>query len=994
MTAAPGESHESSFFVSYAREDLAFRARLGEAMLARGRRFWIDEDIPTLASWRDEVRAAIVAADVFLFVLSPDSLVSGPCLEELSIARSCAKRIAPVVCRAVEGLAIPDGLGEPNWVFLRDTDDFDGSLTRLLAAADTDVAWVKTHTRIAVRARDWSEHDRDESLLLRGRDLETALAWLARSAGGRAGDVGDGQIEFLEAARMHEAEQNARLREQYDRAVARQLAFRSELERGSSPGSLRISALLAAESIGLSRTSEGDLALRRAMAQLPPGARRTLHHDGGRVLALSPDGRVLAVATGAGIELWDVGSDGPHHTLPAGPVGSLALDEQGTRLLSLDDRHHARLWHAGDGTPIHEFDVGSAPALVALCPDTAVVAVASAGSIRVWDGAGSAPAHELDAGADVRAMALADGGLILVAVASGPTDGALHAWDLTGERTFEPVDLGGTVRHAEFGAGGAYLAVMAVHVGPWMGPNRDVTDVTVLALSEEGMPRTELRHHDPIRAFGFTGDRGFVHTVTDRTVGIWRADNGQPVGSVAVDAEPLHVALEADTMPLATAQADGTVRVTDLVAGTQIMALDRRARAIAFDTGGSLVVAGQDRTETWRVAAGFELLTARPGAGRHLPGGDPAATAAPARFSLAGLNATVHGFSPDGGTVLVAGPGGLLTFLDTRSRDVRVLTTPPHSGRAFTADGEHLVTVSARAAYSSGGDHGDCHVRVWHTGTGELVHEYDRPCSPFFDIDEPGGRLAHASTEGDEVWVRDSASGEQTHHLRFAGPVTGLRFSAGGSHLAVMTGEARLEVVDLSTDRITFRGEIDAPYVTALDAGARYAVVPRSTSAPGRGHALCDLRRGGYVALPSGDRVVSRLAIAPDAGLAAVAYEQGGFRVCALPSARELLATPTRHVIGMALLGTGHVATVEVDDTLHVFGLADGVDVMPPLAHPDETRNPVVDRAGRLIATGCNDGWVRVWAWQVADLVAEAHARVGRGLTDEERAHFLPDDGG
>ena len=85
---------------------------------------------------------------------------------------------------------------------------------------------------------------------------------------------------------------------------------------------------------------------------------------------------------------------------------------------------------------------------------------------------------------------------------------------------------------------------------------------------------------------------------------------------------------------------------------------------------------------------------------------------------------------------------------------------------------------------------------------------------------------------------------------------------------------------------------------------------------------------------------------------------------------------------------------MEVDDTLHVFRLEDDVDVMPALAHPDETRTPFVDRAGRLIATGCNDGWVRVWVWQVEDLVAEAHARVGRGLTGEELARFLPDEEG
>ena len=292
----------SSFFISYAREDGAFQVRLTGAMRARGRQVWADADIPTLASWWDEVTAAIDAADVFVFVLSPDSLASAACLEELAFARASAKRIAPIVCRPVEGLPIPAGLSEPNWVFFP-AGDFDRALGKLLEAADTDLDWIKMLTRVTVRARDWSDRDGDDSLLLRGRDLQTALAWLARSAAEGAGPVGDHQIAFLDASRTREAEENARLREQYERSVARQLAFQSELERSWTPRSLQVSALLAAESISRSRTPEGDLALRRALARLPLKARRTLLHEDGRTVALSDDGRLRFETGGERFEL-------------------------------------------------------------------------------------------------------------------------------------------------------------------------------------------------------------------------------------------------------------------------------------------------------------------------------------------------------------------------------------------------------------------------------------------------------------------------------------------------------------------------------------------------------------------------------------------------------------------------------------------------------------------------------------------------------------------
>lgn len=958
----------SSFFISYAREDLDFRTKLTKAMRSQGRHVWVDEDMRKLASWRDEVLASILAADVFVFVLSPDSLVSGACLEELATARSATKRIAPIVCRSVEGRPIPAGLDEPNWVFFRANDDFDRSLTELLIAADSDIEWVKTHTRMTLRAREWLDRDRDDSQLLRGRDLQTALAWLAQSAAKGTGDVGPDQIEFLDASRAREAEENARLREQYDRAVARQLAFQSELERASTPGSLQRSALLAAESIGRSRTTEGDLALRRALARLPLGPRQTLNHARGEVVALTSDGRVVVNAGRTGADIWDVTAGTVQHSVPAGPVTSLALDAQGTRLLTLDDRQHARLWRVEDGTLVREFDVGFTPAHVAMCVD--VVALASEGpAIHLWDGAGMAREFAVDA--EVKALALLGDGPHLIAASSGPTKGFLRVWDVSSGEAVEPFDVGGVVRHAAFGD--VYLAMIAPYVGPWMGPLRDVAEVSVLSLAEDGWPRLELRHEQPVRAFGFTGNGSFLFTVTAQTVSLWRAGTGQPIGRVAVDSEPLHVAVDDDAAYLATAHADGSVRVTDLVAGAPVMVLDRRARALAFDADRTLVVVEDDRTELWSVAVGFELMTARPGV-------DPRAgqrgtnwtrdNVPPARFSLSGFNARMHGFSPDGGALLVTGPGDLATVLDTGTRDVHVLELPHDSRPAFTADGRHLVTASVP-------------VRVLNIEAGVAVHEYERSPSPYVEVDEPSGRLAHASSAGDEVWVRDSATGEETHHVRLSSRLTGLRFSTGGAHLAITTGKGRLEILDLAADRITVRRDTDAGYVMVLDGEARYAVLPRG---------LFDVASGEYVALSPGDRVIRRVVLAPDSSFAAVAYEDSGLSVFALPDARELIALPGRRVGDLALLSAEYAATIEMDDSLHVVRLADGVDVMPPLEHPDEVRHPIVDRAGRLIATGGNDGWVRVWAWRVADLVAEARTRVGRELTAAELARFLPDE--
>jgi hypothetical protein len=58
-------------------------------------------------------------------------------------------------------------------------DDFDASLTALTTAIHTDYDWVQTHRRLQVRALEWDRNQREDSYLLRGRDLQEAEAQLA-----------------------------------------------------------------------------------------------------------------------------------------------------------------------------------------------------------------------------------------------------------------------------------------------------------------------------------------------------------------------------------------------------------------------------------------------------------------------------------------------------------------------------------------------------------------------------------------------------------------------------------------------------------------------------------------------------------------------------------------------------------------------------------------------------------------------------------------------
>ncbi|HEX7623873.1 MAG TPA: toll/interleukin-1 receptor domain-containing protein, partial [Anaeromyxobacteraceae bacterium] len=83
-------------FISYSRTDKEFVQRLHESLRACGYEVWVDwEDIPPSAEWFEEIRAGVTGADGFIYVISPESVVSEVCSRELQTAVDQRKRIVP-----------------------------------------------------------------------------------------------------------------------------------------------------------------------------------------------------------------------------------------------------------------------------------------------------------------------------------------------------------------------------------------------------------------------------------------------------------------------------------------------------------------------------------------------------------------------------------------------------------------------------------------------------------------------------------------------------------------------------------------------------------------------------------------------------------------------------------------------------------------------------------------------------------------------------------
>ena len=90
-------------FLSYSRLDGAFVRRLLSALEARGKDVWVDVDgIRDGEVFPEALRRAIESSDAFVFVISPDSVHSSFCEEEVEHAAHSEQTDRPALAAARE----------------------------------------------------------------------------------------------------------------------------------------------------------------------------------------------------------------------------------------------------------------------------------------------------------------------------------------------------------------------------------------------------------------------------------------------------------------------------------------------------------------------------------------------------------------------------------------------------------------------------------------------------------------------------------------------------------------------------------------------------------------------------------------------------------------------------------------------------------------------------------------------------------------------------
>lgn len=120
-------------FVSYSRKDSAFVDRLISELEKAGHEVWIDRtDIKSGEQWRRQIVAAIDDSDIFLAMLSPNSVTSDNVRRELDLAEEAKKRVIPII---IEPTSIPEEMRYQlvglQWLDM--SDDFGAGFSQLLA---------------------------------------------------------------------------------------------------------------------------------------------------------------------------------------------------------------------------------------------------------------------------------------------------------------------------------------------------------------------------------------------------------------------------------------------------------------------------------------------------------------------------------------------------------------------------------------------------------------------------------------------------------------------------------------------------------------------------------------------------------------------------------------------------------------------------------------------------------------------------------------------
>lgn len=647
-------------FISYSRRDSAFMKQLFEALKAANYQAWVDwEDIPKGERWLNEIYAGIEGANTLLVIVSPELLTSEICNVEITRALELKKRIVPIIRQDIDEKEVAgewfnqdweDGarsnwktLKAINWLFFRETDDFDTAFKSLLETLQTDIDYVRNHTRYLERAIEWEKNNRSSAFLIHREDLTTAQRWVeigrderpnptvlheefirASALGAKqrtrvqrlaiglilagmfavlaaifAGISANNALDDAAAAERRENIANTRVVEAAETLDG--LEQQSEIQRGVIESQrLAEEAIRVLEQDSRRRDIALLLSIRALNIAYSPLADRLLVEELGRrtfsdsmasvySVAISADGQIVLTGSGDGtVRLWDVATGEIIHRLDGHTsiVSSVAFSPDIlTTILTGSFDSTTRLWFQGELLHILEGHTDSVTEAIYMPDGQTVLTGSSDGTARLWDvTTGELIITLMGHSDDVVNIAISPDGKMAL---TGSLDRTVHLWNLeTGELLYLLDAHSDMVHLVAFSPDG-----QSVLTG-----SRDGT--VRLWNVETGMLHHSLTGHtSTVVSANYVSDRKTILTASyDGTAILWDIETGDELRRYDLQESDLQTAAYLpDENILLIGNANGTARIWDVETGEVVRVLHghtNRINDVAFSSDGQWIVTG------------------------------------------------------------------------------------------------------------------------------------------------------------------------------------------------------------------------------------------------------------------------------------------------------------------------------------------------------------------------------------------------------------------